>query len=36
MDSCTIRWALFHYGEMHSLVHLHGRLPSIAKEGQTL
>ena len=36
MGPCTIRWALFHTGEIHCLVILHARLPGIAKEGQTL
>ena len=35
MGPCTIRWALFHTGEMHGHMILHGRLSSIAKEGQT-
>ena len=35
MGPCTIRWVLFHTGEMHGHMILHGRLPIIAKEGQT-
>ena len=34
--SCSIRWDSSHPGDMHGLVILHGRLPGIAKEGQTL
>ena len=36
MGPCTIRWALFHTGEIHCLVLLHARLPGIVKESQTL
>jgi hypothetical protein len=36
MGSCSGRWDSSHPGNMHGRVLLHGRLPGIAKEGQTL